>query len=322
MEKMNAAVRYQYGDTSKISMAEVDRPTPSAGEVLVKVHYTTVNRTDCGVALGWPFVMRFFTGLFKPKHPVIGTDFAGEVLALGEGVTNFKMEDRVFGFKDEGLQTQAEYLVIKSDYNIETIPDNIDFKTAAASLEAAHYAINFLNKVEVKESQRILLNGATGGIGSVILQLLKLKGVHVTAVCNTKNINLIKSLGADKIYDYQKEDFTKSGEIFDHVIDAVGKSTFGKCKPLLLKRGTYTSSELGPYWQNIFYALYTPLFSSKKVKFPVPNDIKKSITLIKDHLVSGNFNPVIDKTYDLKDVRAAYEFVNSGQKTGNVLLRI
>jgi NADPH:quinone reductase-like Zn-dependent oxidoreductase len=319
---MNAAVRYQYGDPSKISMAEVDRPRPGIGEVLVKVHYTTVNRTDCGVALGWPFVMRFFTGLFKPTNPVIGTDFAGEIVELGEGVSNFKLQDRVFGFKDEGLQSQAEYLVIKSDYNISTIPNEIDYKTAAASLEAAHYAINFMNKVDIKDGQRILLNGATGGIGSAVLQFLKMKDVHITAVCNTKNISLIKSLGADKIYDYQKEDFTQSGEIFDHVIDAVGKSTFGKCKPLLLKGGTYTSSELGPYWQNIFYALYTPLFSSKKVKFPLPNNIQKSIAIIKERLAEGTFVPVVDKVYDLKDVRSAYEFVNSGQKTGNVLLKM
>jgi NADPH:quinone reductase-like Zn-dependent oxidoreductase len=319
---MNAAVRYQYGDASNISMVSVDRPSPAKGEVLVKVHYTTVNRTDCGVALGWPFVMRFFTGLFKPTNPVIGTDFAGEIVELGEGVSNFKLQDRVFGFKDEGLQSQAEYLVIKSDYNISTIPNEIDYKTAAASLEAAHYAINFMNKVDIKDGQRILLNGATGGIGSAVLQFLKMKDVHITAVCNTKNISLIKSLGADKIYDYQKEDFTQSGEIFDHVIDAVGKSTFGKCKPLLLKGGTYTSSELGPYWQNIFYALYTPLFSSKKVKFPLPNNIQKSIAIIKERLAEGTFVPVVDKVYDLKDVRSAYEFVNSGQKTGNVLLKM
>ena len=319
---MKAAVRYTYGDERNVKIEQVLLPLIKEDQVLVKVHYTTVNRTDCGVTFGWPLVMRLFTGVFKPEHPVVGTDFAGVVTQVGKKVTDFKINDRVFGFRDEGLQSQAEFLAINSDANILKIPEGISFENAAASLEGAHYAINFLNKVKLQKGQHILLNGATGAIGSAMLQFLKIQGMKVTAVCNTKNIDRIKALGADHIIDYLKEDYTQCGKMFDHVIDAVGKNTFGNSIKVLKNGGTYTSSELGPYWQNIFLAFWTPIFSKRKVIFPLPSNIKESIRVISERLSNSSFQPLIDCVYPLDKVKEAYGYVASGEKTGNVLLKV
>jgi NADPH:quinone reductase-like Zn-dependent oxidoreductase len=203
------------------------------------------------------------------------------------------------------------------------IPENINYKQAAASLEGAHYAYTFVNKVNIQPGQKILINGATGGIGSALLQFVKQYDARITATSNTKNIKLIKSLGADKVYDYTKEDFTNDKEKYDFIFDAVGKSTFGKCKSLLKEKGVYISSELGPYSQNIFYALTTSIFSNnKKVIFPIPYDKSKSIPYIINLLKKGKFIPVIDREYLLKDISKAYEYVISGEKTGNVVINI
>ncbi len=319
---MQAVIRSKYGNPDVIRIADISIPRPKANEVLIKVYATTVNRTDEGVIKGKPFIFRFFVGFPKPRHQVLGTDFAGVVEAIGEQVQNFKVGDRVFGFNDNSAPSQAEYMTFPADGPIDTIPNNISFATAAASLEGAHYALNFMNKTPLQAGQKVLLNGATGGIGSAMLQMLKAKGLYVTAVCNTKNIALIKSLGADKIYDYLTEDFTKDEEIYDYVLDAVGKSRFKICKPLLKPNGAYISSELGPNAENIFLALFTPLFSKKKVLFPLPTDIKGSIKQIKQLLALGKFKPVIEREYPLAEVKAAYQHMLTGEKTGNLILRI
>jgi len=317
---MKSAIRRKYGPPNTLKVETIEKPTPKKGEVLIKVHVTTVNRTDCAIVTGKPYIMRLFTGLFNPSHPTPGTDFAGEIEAVGEGVTKFKVRDKVWGFKDEGLHSQAEYMTYDAEKNVDFLPKGISYEDAVASLEAPHYAYSFLKKIELKKDSKVLLNGATGGIGSSALQILKSMGVEVTAVCNTKNIELIKSLGADKIYDYEKEDFTKDETLYDFVLDAVGKSSFGKCKPLLKDGGIYISSELGDNWENIFYALFTPFFGKKKVIFPVPSDIKDSMNYMKEMLEEGKFKPVIDRRYRLKEVADAYEYVASGEKTGNVIL--
>lgn len=316
---MKAIIAEQYGPPEILQLREVDRPVPKAGEVLVKVHATTVNRTDCGILWGKPFIVRFFTGLTKPKRPIPGTDFAGEVVALGEGVEHLQVGERVFSFEDNVLSSHAEYLTIAAE-KVLIIPENIDFEQAAASVEGAHYAFNFINKVPLQSGQRVLVNGATGAIGSAALQFLKHLGVEVTAVCNTKNIELIRSLGADRVIDYEKEDFTQDDQQYHFVFDAVGKSTFGKCRRLLLPGGVYISSELGPGAQNPFLALLTPWFGKKKVAFPLPVDIPRSLRFIRELLASGAFRPVIDRRYRLEEIAEAYRYVASGQKTGNVII--
>jgi NADPH:quinone reductase-like Zn-dependent oxidoreductase len=315
---MKAAIRKKYGQPSQIKISELEKPTPKENQLLIKVYNTTVNRTDCANLTAKPFIMRFFLGLFKPKKIIIGTDFAGEVIAMGKDIKSFSLGDKVFGFNDAVAESHAEFLVA-SEETLFTIPENIDFKSAVASLEGAHYAYTFIVKTNIQAGQKIFINGASGGIGSALLQFVKQYDVEIAATCSTKDIALIKSLGADKVYDYLKDDFLYTPAQYDYIFDAVGKSTFGKCKPLLSKNGIYISSELGPYAQNIFYPLLNFL-SSKKVIFPIPYSPKETIPYISNLLAKGFFKPVIDREYALDEISKAYEYVIAGKKTGNVII--
>jgi len=317
---MIASIRRKYCSPDQISIEQIGKPIPKDNEILIRVYNTTVNRTDCANLTAKPFIMRFVLGLFKPREIILGTDFAGEVISIGKHIKSFSIGDRVFGFIDTGAKSQAEYITATSD-NVFSIPNNIDYKHAAASLEGAHYAYTFLHKVNIESGQSILINGATGGIGSALLQFVRQYDVKIAATCNTKNIGLIKSLGADKIIDYTKSDFTDDSDTYDFVFDLVGKSTFQKCKSVLKDKGIYISSELGPYSQNIFYPLLTSM-SGKKVIFPVPYNTQKTIPFISKHLETGKFKPVIDREYTLEDISEAYEYVIKGEKTGNVLINL
>ena len=317
---MKASIRRKYGSPNQIKIESIDKPIPKDNEVLIKVYATTVNRTDCANLTAKPFIMRFVLGLFKPRKTILGTDFAGKVESTGENVKSFSTGDKVFGFIDTGAQSQATYIITKVE-NLFLIPEKIDYKQAAASLEGASYAYTFIQKTNIKSGQDILINGATGGIGSALLQFVRQYDVNITATCNTNNIQLIKSLGADNIYDYTKKDFTKENDKYDFIFDAVGKSTFGKCLTLLKEKGIYISTELGPYSQNIFYSLLT-LVLSKKVIFPTPYSTEKTIPYICNLLENGKFNPVIDREYAFEDISKAYEYVIKGQKIGNVLIKI
>ncbi|MCB9333878.1 MAG: NAD(P)-dependent alcohol dehydrogenase [Lewinellaceae bacterium] len=319
---MQASVYRAYGPPDVLQLETVEKPTPKANEIRVRIHAATVNRTDCAMLLAKPFIMRFFTGLFRPRKPILGTDFAGTVEAVGADVTGFKVGDRVFGFDDNGLSSHAEYLTIDTAKGIAAIPENCSYEQATASIEGAHYAYNFINKVQLHPGDKVLVNGASGAIGSAAVQLLKYYGAVVTAVCNTKNIDMAKAIGADRVIDYLREDFTKDDQQYDFVFDAVGKSSFNKCKPLLKPGGTYISSELGWMAQNLFYAVFTPFFSRKKVKFPVPVDIPGSVRLVGKMMAEGKFKPVIDRTYTLAETAEAFRYVLTGEKTGNVVLHI
>ncbi len=314
-------MRRKYGSSNQIKIENIEKPIPKDNEILIKVYATTVNRTDCAILTAQPFIMRFVLGLFKPRKIILGTDFAGKVVSIGKNVKSYKVNDKVFGFNDTGSESQAEYIV-STEKNLFPIPENTNYKQAAASLEGAHYAYTFIHKVNIQSGQRILINGATGGIGSALLQFAKQYNVKITATCNTKNLKLIKSLGADKIYDYTKEDFTRDKEKYDFIFDAVGKSTFGKCKPLLKEKGIYISSELGSYSQNLFYAITTSILNNKKVIFPLPYSTQKTIPYIMELLKKEKFKPVIDREYLLEDISKAYEYVITGQKTGNVLINV
>ena len=318
---MKAIVRRRYGSPNQIKIEQMEKPIPTENEVLIKVHATTVKRTDCANLTAKPFIMRFVLGLFKPRKIIIGTDFAGEVITLGKNVKSFRIGDQVFGFNDTGSESQAEYLTTTAE-NLFLIPEKIEYKKAAASLEGAHYAYTFIHKVKIQPGQKILINGATGGIGSALLQFVRHYDVKIAATCATKNIALIQSLGADKIYDYTKEDFTEDNDTYDFIFDAVGKSTFGKCKPLLTENGVYISSELGPYSQNLFYAVFTSIFGTKKVIFPIPYSKQKTIPYSINMLKKGNFKPVIDREYLLEDISQAYAYVLTGEKTGNVIINV
>jgi NADPH:quinone reductase-like Zn-dependent oxidoreductase len=319
---MKAVIHKKYGPPSVLKIQNIDKPSPKDNEILIRVYATTVNRTDCAMLSAKPFIMRFFTGLLKPKNPILGTDFAGQIEAIGKNVISFKIGDRVFGLDDSGLSSHAQYMTLQEDKAIAIMPIKSSYEEAAASLEGAHYARNIINKVTIEKNQKILVNGATGAIGSALVQLLKYYGATVTAVCNTKNMTLVKSLGAAFVIDYSKEAFTQSNEKYAFVFDAVGKSSFAKCKPLLESGGIYISTELGWMAENLFYALFTPFVGNKKVIFPIPTDCKVSVLLIKKLIEEGSFKAVIDRTYLLDDISEAFTYVEKGEKTGNVVINL
>jgi len=322
---MKAFVYTKYGPPDVLQLKEVEKPIPKDDEVLIKIHATTVNRTDCATIRAIPFFARLVTGIFKPKKEIPGTEFAGKIEEIGKNVTYFKVGEKVFGFDDQGSGSHAQYMTM-SENKAFTIPKNITYEQAAASTEGAHYAYNFINKVNIKSGQKVLVNGATGAIGSAAVQLLKYFEVHVTAVCATKNIELVKSLGANTVIDYTKENFTKDDQKYNFVFDAVGKSSFFKCKHLLQPGGVYISSDLGYMAQNIFLPLITPiikpLIGNKRTVFPIPTDIRGSIFLIKKLIEQGKFKAVIDRKYPLEQIVEAYRYVEKGQKTGNVVITV
>jgi NADPH:quinone reductase-like Zn-dependent oxidoreductase len=320
---MKATVYERYGPPEVLTLKEIEVPTPKDNEVLIKVYATTVNRTDSATVRAIPFFMRIATGLLRPKKATPGTEFAGVVEAKGKDVTTLKAGDKVFGFDEQGTGAQAEYTALKED-NAITIPESVSYKQAAASIEGAHYAYNFINKVKHKKGQKVLVNGASGAIGSAAVQLLKYFELEVTAVCDTKNIELVKSLGAARVVDYTKEDFTKDKEKYNYVFDTVGKSSFFKCRKIMESGGVFISSDLGYLYQNIFLPIITPiikpLIGNKKTIFPIPVDIRGSIVFIKKLMEEGKFKAVIDREYPLEEITEAYRYVEKGQKTGNVVI--
>ena len=321
MEQMKAVVRRAYCSPASLRLENWPKPVPQKGEVLIKIMASTVNRTDCGILTGSPWAIRLFTGLWKPRSPITGSDFAGEIVALGAEVSGYQLGDRVWGMHDNGLPSHAQFMCYSVKHPMAIIPEGITFEQAAASIEGAHYALNFINKVQLKPGSRILLNGATGAIGSAALQILVARGFWVTATCNTKNMERIAALKPSALINYELEDFTKLPETFDFVFDAVGKSHFNACKSILAPKGIYISSELGPGAENLYLPLFTKLKGGKWVVFPIPFNIPKSLETMGALLKSGGFKPLIDRTYSLEQVAEAFEYVASGQKTGNVLLQ-
>ncbi len=319
---MKAIVYTKYGPPEVARLMEVDKPIPKDKEVLVKVWASTVNRTDSGFRSAEYFISRFWSGLLKPKYPVLGCEFAGVIENIGKSVATFKPGDKVFGFNDKTFGGHAEYLTIAETAAITIIPNGLPFEEAAAITEGAHYALCDIKAAKIKSGQNVLVNGATGAIGSAAVQLLKYFGTNVTAVCNTKNVEMVKSLGADTVIDYQTEDFSNTSKRFDLIFDAVGKSSFGTCKPLLNEKGMYISTEPGKNGENLFFALTTAIKGGKKVLFPIPTINKEDVIFLKDLVEKGAFRPVIDRYYTLEQIVEAYKYVESGQKTGNVIIKI
>jgi NADPH:quinone reductase-like Zn-dependent oxidoreductase len=269
-----------------------------------------------------PFINRFFTGLRRPRVTVLGNEFAGEVEAAGRGVRSFAVGDRVFGYNGTRFGAHAEYLAMPEDGSLATMPTNLTYEQAAASTEGSHYALSLIRKAKVHSGQDVLVYGATGAIGSAAVQLLKRLGAEVTAVCGTKHLELVRGLGADRVIDYTAEDFTRDTQTYDVVLDAVGKSSFGRCKRLLKPAGIYLSSDLGPLSQNPILSLVTPLLRGKKVMFPIPRDNQEMVRFFKELLESGEFKPLIDRRYRLDEIVEAYRYVETGQKVGNVVINV
>jgi NADPH:quinone reductase-like Zn-dependent oxidoreductase len=322
---VKAAVHKKYGPPEVVFLTEIDKPVPNDNEVLIRIHATTVNRTDCGFRSAEYFISRFFSGLFRPNNPILGCEFAGEIETVGSQVKRFKPGDRVFGFNDSKFGGHAEYLAIDEHAALAIIPEHISYEVAAAITEGAHYALCNIRAAHVIQESKVLVNGATGAIGSAAVQLIKHIGASVVAVCNTQSLDLVKSLGADEVIDYTKTDFTKLNHLqnqFDFVFDAVGKRTFGQCKPLMKEKAVYISTELGPGGQNPLLALIAPFMGGKKVLFPLPSIRQEDVEFLKDLVAQGKFRPLIDRTYPLDQIVEAYRYVETGQKRGNVVITI
>jgi NADPH:quinone reductase-like Zn-dependent oxidoreductase len=312
----------RYGPPEVVVISDVEKPSPRTTGLLIKVHATTVNRTDCAYRAARPFFMRLLTGLTRPRSPVLGTEFAGVVEAVGSGVSSFHVGDRVFGYNEGPFGAHAEYMSIPENASVATMPAGVTYQQAAASTEGAHYALAHIRAAKIHSGQDILVYGATGAIGSAAVQLLKNLGARVTAVCGPGHLELVRSLGADRVIDYTAEDFTKGEQKYDVILDSVGKISFSQCKRLLKPRGIYISSELGPLAQNPFRALIGPLHGGKKVMFPIPKHDKVMIGHFRNLIESGEFRPVIDRTYPLDEIVDAYRYVETGQKTGNVVISL
>jgi len=319
---VKAAVHTRYGPPDVVQIADIPRPSTTDNDILVRVYATTVNRTDCGYRAAKPFIVRLFSGLRKPRATVLGNEFAGRVESVGSVVTSFEVGDRVFGYCEGSFGAHAEYLSIPHDSPIAIMPSNLSYEEAAPGTEGAHYALAFITRGKISKGQHVLVNGATGAIGSAAVQLLKSVGADVTAVCHTENVALVKRLGADRVIDYATQDFTAGDDFYDVIIDAVGKSTFGRCKHLLKERGIYLSSDLGPYAQNLLLALLTPLLRGRRIVFPLPQQNAQIVAYLKELMETGKFTAVIDRRYSLDKIVEAYQYVESGRKVGNVVITV
>lgn len=317
---MKAVVHYEYGGPEVLQLKEVPKPVPKENEVLIKVHATTVNRTDCGFRRPEYLIVRVFAGMFRPKNHILGSELAGVIESVGAKVTRFKEGDAVFGLSTYRFGAHAEYICIKETGSIALKPSNYSFEEAAAVCDGLMLGINCVRAVKDIKGKKVLINGASGSIGSACVQLAVHYGAEVTAVCGTKNTELIRSLGAFKVVDFEKEDFTQLDEQFDAVLDVVGKSSFFKCKKILKPRGFYLSSELGHMSQNIFLPLLTFFTGGKRVKFPIPTDSRKDTEYFRELIEGGHYKAVIDRTYTLDQVTEATRYVETGMKTGNVVV--
>jgi NADPH:quinone reductase-like Zn-dependent oxidoreductase len=321
---VKAAVCVRYGPPEVVRIADVEQPGVKDNLVLVRVHATTVNRTDCGLRAADPFLYRLVAGLRRPRLAVLGNEFAGRVEAVGDKVTAFAAGDDVFGFSPSTFGAHAEYVVVAEHSSLATMPPNLTYEQAAPGTEGSHYALSMIQSAGVGRGQDVLVHGATGAIGSAAVQLLRNLGANVTAVCATANLELVSALGAGRVVDYTAEDFTKDEQAYDVVMDAVGKSSFARCRRLLKPRGIFVSSDLGPLSQNPVLALVTPLLGGRRVRFPIPvqRDRPAVMRHLRGLLESGELRPLVDRHYPLDQIVDAYRYVETGQKLGSVVITV
>src|ERR1700694_1069638 len=318
---MRAVVHDRYGPPDVLRLEDVERPVPRADEVLVKIHATTVTRSDCGVRAAKPFLIRIFFGLRRPKQRILGTELAGEVEEVGAAVSQVAVGDQVFGstsaFKSGA---HAEFIAMRESAPLALKPAGMAFEDAAAVTDGAILALMCLEAAHISKGQRILVYGASGSIGTAGVQLAKHFGAGVTAVCNTKHLELVRSLGADTVIDYTKDDFTKNGETYDVIFDAVGKHSFSRCKDSLKPGGRYLATD---GFRNLLLGPWTALFSDKRVVFQIPpRYAKEDLIFLKELIEAGKYRAVIDRSYPLEDVVEAARYVETQQKTGNVVLTL
>jgi NADPH:quinone reductase-like Zn-dependent oxidoreductase len=318
---LRAIVFDRYGPPEVQRLEEVEKPVPKPDEVLVKIHATTVTRTDTGLRSGKPFIVRLFFGLLRPKQRILGTELAGEVEAVGSAVKEFAVGDHVFGSTPSFRSgTHAEFICLSESAPLALKPARMSFEEAAAVTDGVILALMCLEASHIGKGQRLLVYGASGSIGTAGVQLAKYFEADVTAVCNTKNVELVKSLGADRVIDYTRDDFTKNGETYDVIFDAVGKHSFSRSRGSLKRGGVYVATD---GFRNLFLGLWTSRIGDRKVLFPIPpHYTKKNVLLLKELLEAGKYRAVIDRSYPLEDVVEATRYVETQQKTGNVVLTL
>jgi NADPH:quinone reductase-like Zn-dependent oxidoreductase len=320
---MKAVVNTRYGSPDVLEIRQIPTPQPKAGEILIKVYATTVSRTDCGMLGPHPFFVRFVAGLLRPKLTILGMDFAGEVETVGAGVMAFKPGDRVFGLSPDVYGAHAEYLCVPEKGAIATMPACLGFNEAVVC-EGAWYADTYLQAFQLKPGHKILIYGASGAIGTAAVQLAKSFGAEVTAVVATRHLDLVRSLGADRAVDYTAQDFTQIGETFDAVFDAVGKTTYFRCRRLLKPTGIFAATDLGPWCQNPLLVIWSSITGSHRVIFPLPQSSKAKgfVESLKTRMEAGEFRAVVDLEYPLDAIADAYRYVETQRKTGIVVINV
>lgn len=317
---VKAAVYDRYGPPEVLRIEEVERPVPGDDEVLVKIRAGTVNRTDTGFRSAEYFLSRLYTGVRRPRRRILGSEFAGEIEAIGSAITEFAVGDRVFGVNVPNYGTHAEFVAVRESAPIAPMPAGMTFEQAAAVCDGAMLAIGLLRRAGPLEGRRVLVYGASGAIGTAAVQLAKHLGAHVTAVCNTKNVEIVSSLGADEVIDYEREDFTKNSQSYDVIFDSVGKHSFRKSRDSLNPGGIFLVTD---GFVNFPLALWTWKIGDKRVVWDIPPRYRKQdVVFFKELIEAGEYRPVIDRTYPLDDVVEATKYVETGQKTGNVVLTV
>jgi NADPH:quinone reductase-like Zn-dependent oxidoreductase len=324
---MRAVIYDRYGPPDVLRLEEVERPVPKEDEVLVRVHATTVNRSDVHIreanrsnGLAMTFLSRSLSGLWRPRQPILGSEFAGEVETVGAAVTEFAVGDHVFGSTGLRFGAHAEFMCVPVRARIARMPAGMSFEEAAPMCDGALSALMCLKQADLRNGRTILIYGASGAIGTAGVQLARYYGADVTAVCSTKNLELVRSLGADRVIDYTQEDFLKNGQTYDVIFDAVGKLSFRRCRGSLGPGGFYLPTD-GP--ANLMWALMPSRKGAKRVVFQMPPRIpKQDVLFLKELVEAGKYRPVIDRCYPLEDVVEATRYVETQQKTGNVVLTI
>ena len=327
MEKMKAIVHTKYGPPEELQLMEVDKPVPGDKEVLIKIHATTVTTTDCN-ARNFTFVPKSFMlfarimfGFKKPKINILGIDLAGEIEAVGKDVKLFKVGDQVFGSPGTKFGGHAEYCYVPENGALAIKPADMSWEEAAAISLAGNTALFFIRDLaKIKAGQKILIHGASGAIGTYAVQLATYYGAEVTGVCSATNAEMVKSLGADKVIDYTKEDFTKSNERYDFVFNVVGKTTFSQCKDILKPQGIYLDNMLE--LKNILKMILTSITGGKKIKGGVSTERAENLNFFIELIKSGKLKPVIDRCFPLERTAEAFHYVEQGHKKGNVIITI
>ncbi|HRV95914.1 MAG TPA: NAD(P)-dependent alcohol dehydrogenase [Anaerolineae bacterium] len=324
---MKAIVYREYGSPDVLKLEEVEKPTPKDNELLIKIHATTVTATEATFRRGEPLIARLFTGLTKPKNTRLGEELAGEIEAVGKDVTRFKIGDQIFGTAGPEFGANAEYICLPEDGVLTIKPANMDYEEAASSVDGVLTALPFLRDTgNIQSGQKVLINGASGSVGAAAVQLAQVFGAEVTGVCSTSNVELVKSLGADKVIDYTQEDFTQSQETYDLIFDTVGKTSFARCKKTLKPNGIFLEAAINGLGL-LPQVLWTAMFGSKKVKIAATGlrpegDRRKDLVFLKELIEAGKIKPVIDRCYPLEQIVEAHRYVDTGHKKGNVVITL